>query len=153
MDASGVRVEVLGTEFNVISYDRDSFVEVALTSGEVAVSSHEENITLHPREKVVIDKAAQEMERSVIGEGEVLRLRGLNLSLDGHSLDEAFSMINQFFGVRIVIEDESDLDDDLVISFDDDATLETAMGLLSMTNGGFDYRIEPDNTVKITKRK
>lgn len=145
-------VTVLGTEFKVRSSKEKELNEVALVSGEVKVMAGEKSITLKPNQRITLDKKLNTMELHEIEEAELLRIRGLSLSLNGHTLDEAFRMIGQYFGVKMKISNKVNLDLKVVANYHDDIKLEEALHLLQLTNKAFEYEIEGDMvTIKMAR--
>ena len=59
---SGINVRVLGTAFNVKSYEAESFIEATLIHGMIEVSRKDQpkspKIILHPHEKLVFEKGS-----------------------------------------------------------------------------------------------
>lgn len=152
VESTDVMVTVLGTEFNIKAFESDTHAEVILTTGEVRVTSGNASVTLRPAEKAVIDRSRHVIDLDEIGEGELLRLRGINLSLDDVTLDEAFRLIGGYYDVTMKVSTNIPHINGILVSLDDDATLNEALFLLQAVNPVFDYSIE-DNMVTITKRK
>lgn len=152
VESSDVMVTVLGTEFNMKAFESDAYAEVILTTGEVKVTSGDANVTLQPFERAIIDKDRHTIDLDDIGEGELLRLRGINLSLDDVTLDEAFRLIGGYYQVTMKVSTNIPDIDGILVNLDDDATLNQTLFLLQAVNPVFDYQID-DNVVTITKRK
>ena len=55
-------VKVLGTSFNVCSYEEDSLEQVTLEQGGVEVKHHDETYLLHPGEQFELDTTNEEIE-------------------------------------------------------------------------------------------
>ena len=55
-------VKVLGTSFNVCSYEEDALEQVTLEQGGVEVKHHDETYLLHPGEQFELDTTNEEVE-------------------------------------------------------------------------------------------
>lgn len=152
--SNSITVTVHGTEFHVKAYDDDDTAEVKLASGSVAVNGEGIDETfMTPGQHFVFDKTENTILLDEIAEGELYRLRGLNLSLDGHTLDEVFRLMSQYFGTKIIAPAGLDLSEKIGTNFDDEVSLDEALTVLQMISSTpFDYTIESD-TVRITRRK
>ncbi len=147
-----LEVRVLGTEFNVRASHSTDSAEVVLQSGSVEVRSAGETLTLTPMQRAKVDRRDQTITLDEIGPGELLRLRGLNLSFEGVSLEEALRHTGDFFGVTMRIAAGLPATEGLVLSLEDDATLTDALFMLQAVSGIFDYMIE-EGVVTITKKQ
>jgi ferric-dicitrate binding protein FerR (iron transport regulator) len=150
VDADGITVEVLGTEFNVKAWSGGQTAEVTLTDGSVAVRAGESVEVLESAEKATITRATDAIELTHVEESEILRVRGVNLSFNDTTLDEAFGMIADYYGVRIEAADIPHTDG-IVVKMEDGATLEQTLFMLQQVNPVFNYNIEGE-TVTITKK-
>lgn len=142
VESNGVTVTVLGTEFNMKAFEADTHAEVVLTTGKVEVTSGDASVTLNPSEMATIDKARQLIDVQDIGEGELLRVRGVSLSLNDVTLDEAFRLIGGYFSVSMKVSENIPDIDGILVNLGDDATLDETLFLLRAVNPVFDYHIE-----------
>lgn len=152
VESSDVTVSVLGTEFNMKAFEADAYAEVVLTTGKIKVSSDAASVTLKPSERATIDKRRHTIDLDEIGEGELLRLRGINLILDDVSLDDAFRLIGEYYQIKMKVSTTLPDINGILVKLDDDATLKDVLFLLQAMNPVFDYQID-ENIVTITKRK
>lgn len=151
VESNDVEVTVLGTEFYMNAFESSAYAEVVLATGKIKVSSGEASVTLLPSEKATIDKTRHIIHQDEISEGELLRFRGINLSLEDVSLNEAFRLIGGYYQVTMKVSEHISNIDGIVVKLDDDATLDETLFFLQAVNPIFDYKIE-DNMVTITKR-
>lgn len=152
VESGGVKVAVLGTEFNMKAFEADDFVEVVLTTGRIEVTSGDEAVTLSPLEKATIYRNRNIIETVRIAEGQAMRLRG-NLSLDGVMLADAFRLIGDYYGVSIVVSDSVPAVDGIVVKLGDAMSLDETLHVLRAVNPVFDYSIGDEGNVVVTKRK
>lgn len=152
VSAEELTVTVLGTEFNVATRSEENTAEVVLNTGSVRVASKGNSITLIPSQKATITLATGEIELRQAGQGEMMRLRGSNLSFDGVPLDEALGRTADYFDVRLHIATDLPSACDMVLSLEKDATLDDALFILRSVSSAFDYSIE-QGAVTITKTR
>lgn len=152
--SNSMTVTVLGTEFSLKDYATDQTAEVKLTTGSVSVIAEGlAETTMIPGQHITYDKIQKTIELDQIAQGELLRLRGVNLSFSGQSVDEAFRMMSQFFRVTMMVSEELDLHERIELATEDDATVEDVMQLIQLiTNTDFEYTIQSD-TVKVTPKR
>jgi ferric-dicitrate binding protein FerR (iron transport regulator) len=150
--ADNLVVKVLGTEFNVKALRSEIIAEVVVKSGSVEVTSGESIIMLEPSQRVTIDRMHRTITRDEIDEEEILWLRGLNLSFEGATLDEALRRTGDFFDVQMRVAPDLPKVNGIVLSLDDNATLDDALFMLQAITLAFDFQIE-ENFVMITKKK
>jgi ferric-dicitrate binding protein FerR (iron transport regulator) len=98
----GNTVRVLGTDFNVNSYDPTQ-VKVALVKGSVKVVSPRDSITLKPGYQAASSSAALEMDR--FDEEEVLSWQQGIYNFYNTPFSEAASVISRWYGIDFVIDD------------------------------------------------
>jgi transmembrane sensor len=129
---STVDIKVLGTSFNVRSYDNERNTETALFQGSIQVSLHnnpEQKILLKPDQKLIVQNnklsvtgispgpAKNNTDEPLITLGKVhfqkkdssatetLWMKN-QLALDGATLDEVALQIERWYGVKVFITDE-----------------------------------------------
>jgi ferric-dicitrate binding protein FerR (iron transport regulator) len=150
VEAGDVTVTVLGTEFNMKAWADEPTAEVVLASGSVEIRTGDAVEVLKPAEQATVHRTTSEIEVTGITKSEILRVRGINLSFSDVTLDEAFEMIADFYGVRIEASGVPAVDG-IVVKMADGATLEQTLFMLQQVNPVFDYTVE-DRTV-IVRRK
>ena len=143
-----MRVEVLGTEFNLRSSHAVDVAEVVLIDGSVDVSNREDQVRLLPGQKATAYVAAGTMDISEAVVGELARYQGAPLSLYDVTLHEAFHNIGEYFDVSLEIAASVPRTEGVVFDPGEGATLESAMEILRITNPVFEYTIH-DNEVRV----
>lgn len=100
-----VEVLVLGTEFNVNA--SDTLGTVSLEEGKVNVKIPDNgmNITLFPNEQVVYDPLNKHIDKKMFDPKEALAWKDDALLLTDEKLGEALAKINNYYGVRFVLND------------------------------------------------
>ena len=146
-----VQVTVLGTEFNVKGYSSDPVAEIALVTGQVTVSAGTHNIVMRPGQKAVADRYSLDIALTEAGRGELMRLRGDNLTLDDVRIDEALQIVADYFGMGLFLP--SDMPDDAYVNISTPGSMPIDDVLVSITRtvSSIGYRIE-DNTIRIVRQ-
>jgi len=146
-----MKVTVHGTEFNVRAYENEIENEVVLTSGSVSVTVEDQTIALEPMQRLRVNTTDQRIELEEINESELLKLRGLVLDFNGTPLRQAFGLLGDYYGMRVEITGNADLSDEVVMTFDENTTLEDALSILQIALPKFNYTIEGD-TITISSK-
>jgi|SRR5690606_32762879 len=100
-------VEVVGTEFNI--QRRHSGTQIALKSGKIILNKAKERIEMRPNEVVYIGKYVPGGFEKSRGEniGAHLAWQQNRLLLDGTSLAELLEQLEETYGIRTVVEQDS----------------------------------------------
>ena len=144
-------VEVLGTEFNVKSYESEPTTTVTLATGTVSVKAGTGEHQLAPLEQLVLDDRTQQVSIREITEREVLEMRIDRLRFDNTPLREIFQRIGQYYEVTFVFDDRVSLENQIRAPFGKDESLEDMLYMLQQASGHFNYSIQGDS-VLITRR-
>lgn len=107
---SGLSVQVLGTKFNLSSYDNDSNVSLLLLSGKVNINSAKGKVlfAVNPNQKITIDPINN--KASVNSPLETLPTIGWKngwLIFENAPLEEVFKKMERWYGQTIVVTDNS----------------------------------------------
>ena len=144
VQAEAVRVQVLGTHFNVEAYKADRQVKTTLFEGRVAVSTGQtgEALILSPGENAIYDKHTGTLEQTPApqAEDEVLWTRGI-LRFDQETLEEIARQLSNAYHTEVRIADDSLRQYRMTATFRTDERLEDILGLLQEATG-FDCRAE-----------
>lgn len=104
-----IKVTVLGTQFEVFSYDQENNVEVTLLSGKVEVktsgilSDRKQTVNLHPNQKFVLDKKDSSIRIDEIDAARYLAWQESGiLSFENESLSVIIPRIEHWFGCKIL---------------------------------------------------
>lgn len=100
-------IKVLGTEFNVMAYDKSSLFEVSLLRGSVEVFSDatHENILLQPNNKVY--KENNRLQTANIEDFDYLLWKEGIISFEDEPVDKMVSKLELYFDTKIIIQNES----------------------------------------------
>jgi ferric-dicitrate binding protein FerR (iron transport regulator) len=105
--AEGIKVQVLGTSFNV--NDRDGFTKVLLQSGSVQIDfddKNKESIILKPGDVAKLDRRTKDVIRETANGGNETSWKKKELRLDNTSFADIISRIENYYGYKVKVEDE-----------------------------------------------
>lgn len=109
ISTQSIKILVLGTAFNVESYDEDSLVEVSVTEGTVNVSLTWEdfsiNETLTIGQKIRIDKADKSYD--VLEFNEPIYWRSMVLNFNQTEFSQVINSLERWYGVELAVKDSS----------------------------------------------
>ncbi|MBB4036800.1 ferric-dicitrate binding protein FerR (iron transport regulator) [Dysgonomonas hofstadii] len=107
--ADGVKVEVLGTSFNVNAYGTEDYVAVSLLEGKVAVMDANNNELLSglsPQQKLVIDKQTKKYELLSCDADMDGIWRYGQLKINNDPMSQVIAKMERWYGVNIQLEGE-----------------------------------------------
>lgn len=146
-----LRVEVLGTEFDVKALEEDSISEVTLITGEVGVRVGEHYLCLKEKERLLYDVRTGKIERSMLSVGKSVDWREENLQYEYASLEDVLRGVESRYYIP-VIRDSSALNGPVVtLKLTGKETLEETLNYLSLITGAFTYTIHDDRVMIHTK--
>jgi ferric-dicitrate binding protein FerR (iron transport regulator) len=110
VNANELKVEVLGTSFNVASFDDDNQSEVVLVTGKVALSSENGNNKttygiLHSGQRAVYEKRIQKVFTEQVDVEKYIAWREGNLIFRDDSMEDVVKRLSRWFNVEIIISD------------------------------------------------
>ena len=112
---SGIKVKVLGTSFNVRSYDEEKTIQTTLVTGKVQIEQPADHgqavgvLQLKPSQRAEFDKLSK-----IINVHEVVQVnagawREDKLVFDETPIDEVLLQLERWYGVRIHVADRANL--------------------------------------------
>jgi ferric-dicitrate binding protein FerR (iron transport regulator) len=149
-----MNVKVLGTRFNVRSYQQDAFTEVVLEEGKVECLErfHNKRIILLPNERLTLSKDV--VERTQIEAKDYVSWKDGKLVFKRSSILEVVERISRFYNVDIEIADDELLAYRFQATFYDDTLMEV-LEMLKITSP-LEYAIidrQQQNDGSFTKKK
>lgn len=148
VNTSGLSIKVLGTAFNVRSYEGDPMVETTLVRGKVTISTASEGdthtVTLLPNQKALFSKesktiALQQTVNTDISTG----WRNGWMIFENKPFSYIKETLERWYNVTIVMQDEKSLSCTFTAKFKD-KTLEEVLDIFRNTES-INYRIEGDH--------
>lgn len=146
--AKGLNIEVLGTSFNVASYENEKQLEVVLVEGIVKLSSNESKIkksfgTMHPGQRAVFAEATQSIESEDVAIDKYIAWRDGNLIFRNDKMEDVVRRLSHWFNVEIIISDPEIKDYAYKASFRNE-NLTQVLNLLKIS-APIDYEIVGNN--------
>ena len=115
VNTSGIAIKVLGTTFNVKSYDDDEEVETTLVEGKVVIEKRmeaqtsPESVELLPDHKATFSKNSRQIVlEKVKTEKEAAWVKG-SLIFDDEQFGEIIKDLERWYGARIEVRDKASL--------------------------------------------
>ena len=110
VNANELKIEVLGTSFNVTSFDGDTQSEVVLVTGKVALSSENGGIstdfgTMRSGQRAVYVKEKQKVFKEEVNVDKYIAWRDGDLIFRDDSMEEVVKRLSRWFNVEIAIND------------------------------------------------
>ncbi|MCX6325498.1 MAG: DUF4974 domain-containing protein [Bacteroidia bacterium] len=159
VNAKELKVDVLGTSFNVMSYDDDTQSEVILIEGKVSLSAEKGQVkkdygTIHPGQRAVFIGESQEVYTEKVAIAKYISWRDGNLIFRDDPMEDVIRRLSRWFNVEFVINDPEIKRYIYTATFRNE-NLDQVLKLLKLS-APIDYRIIeskqlPDN--EFTKRK
>ena len=141
-------VEVLGTEFNVRSYDRDSIFSTSLIQGSVKLTAENSSAILSPEDEAFLTKDGFKISK-IRDHDEFMWKDGI-LAYRQTPFRELVKRFEQFYNVRIRIDNPDVLDYSSMGKFRREDGVEHALDVLA-SDAGFTYEVDNDNHLIIIK--
>lgn len=96
-----IGIKVLGTSFNVVSYDIDSIAEVVVTTGKVEVTANESKMRQHllPNERLVFNNQVNRAVKSVVDVQNYTSWKSGKLIFMNDNMDEVVRKISRYYNV------------------------------------------------------
>lgn len=156
VDANQVKVKVLGTSFNVVSYDRDSISEVVVASGKVEVSSAGQLLAskLLTSERLVLNRSKNHFSKSIVDIQNYTSWKTGKLIFLNDNLDEVVRKVSRFYNVDFEVKGNVNRTE-LFRAILEDESLEEVLRYMKLTMS-IDYVIQErkqDQDSRILKRK
>ena len=137
-----IDIRVLGTAFNVKSYDGDSTVKTTLVRGKVVVRNKhgKDKVELRPNQQAVFSHLTEQITlRDVHAEKHTSWNSG-SLVFEDDSLYDVIKSLERWYGIAIHLRDKSNLECRLTARIDKESLVETLEILKSLT--GIRYSVK-----------
>lgn len=143
---ASLRIKVLGTSFNVKSYDEEKTIETTLVHGKVRIEHADASgggtgeVELKPNQRAVFNKRSGILKiRDVVVDNSI-SWKQEKLVFDEESIDNVILQMERWFNVRIHVQNKGTLDCKLTASIEKES-LEDVLKLLE-TSHKIRYRVE-----------
>ena len=130
-----IKIQVLGTSFNVNAYKNNAVIEVVVNTGQVAVTKEgeiTERIILKSGNRGIFSKSDQSLKLSIIEDPNFLSWKTRQFMFEDRSLEEIILTINRIYNSNILITSDSLKDKRVTASFNNQS-LEAILNVLAAT--------------------
>lgn len=107
ISSGAIKTKVLGTSFNINTYDNEEDIEVTVATGKVSVASNEEEVFLGPSEQGVFNKKEAKITKATIDINAVLQWKEGILHFEDASLKEVTASLEKWYGVQFVFDNKA----------------------------------------------
>ena len=132
-----VNIVVLGTAFNLKSYEGDPTIETTLIRGKVVIENNKgrlrEKVELKPNQKAVFSHATESITLVDVKVKEPTTWNNGSLEFDGDLLYDVIKSLERWYGVTIHVQDKSNMSCQLTARIDKESLGETLEILKSLT--------------------
>lgn len=106
IDANKIKVRVLGTAFDIISYKDDSIAEVIVARGKVEVTAKGRQLKeiLHPSDRLALNTVRNTYSKSTVNVQGYVSWKSGKLIFMNESLDEVIRKLSRFYNVDFEIK-------------------------------------------------
>lgn len=104
VNANNVKVEALGTEFNVISYPSDSLICVTLVEGSVKVAMPDAESILNPNERIIYNQENGENQIFLGNTDKWCQWRDGKLIFRNEPLSKIYKRLGQIYNVNFQVD-------------------------------------------------
>jgi ferric-dicitrate binding protein FerR (iron transport regulator) len=108
VDGNSLQIKVLGTSFNVVSYDQDSISEVVVATGKVEVSGEGQKQVLSPSERLISNRLTNKVTRSNVDAENYISWRTGELKFLNDNLDEVVRKLSRYYYADIEVGQDVD---------------------------------------------
>lgn len=147
IEVDKLQLTVLGTSFNIRSYQNEKKVLTTLVSGKVEVKSELQTIVLQPGDQSSFDKQSSQIQVHKVDVRESIGWRYNRFVFDNKSLKYIFTELEKYYNVHFFYS--TTFDDELTYSLDLKRyhTIDTILQFIKETSN-IDYSIK-NNTITI----
>jgi ferric-dicitrate binding protein FerR (iron transport regulator) len=128
----GHTIQVLGTEFNVNTYDQTQ-IKIALVKGAVKVKTGKDSLLLKPGYQVTSDRTG--MQAALFDEDDVLSWRKGIYNFYNTPFSVAANVISRWYGIELIIDDPSIRNRPFTGVIDRNKPVKTFLDNMQATNG------------------
>lgn len=153
VNTSAIAIKVLGTTFNVKSYDEDPAIETTLVEGKVQLERHVEHksepetFELSPDQKATYRKDSGKIVMQEIHAAKEVAWVNGSLVFEDEPFSEIVKDLERWYGVNITVEDRSSLNCRFNAIVENES-LEQVMQLFTVI-GNVEYRFIDDHSLVI----
>ena len=148
----GSKVEVLGTEFNVMAYNDEAEVQTTLVEGSVQFSKAGEEVILEPGEQVGLNLTSNEMEVRKVKTGIYTAWKDGKFVFNREPMESVLRKMSRWYGVKVICDDETVLKRRISGVTDRYENIDKLIGLIEEVSP-VEFEIEDDHLLVSKKVK
>lgn len=143
VDTRYLKMEVLGTSFNVSAYPEDVTMHTTLQTGAVKVNVRGDSVSyyLRPDEQLVYTPGSQTVEKLHVHASDYSDWRLGGLFFNNTSFEEVIRTLRRTYGIKIYVRTLAYNNQQIYVHFNKDEALETIFELLKLMIPKLEYRI------------
>jgi len=140
-------VEVLGTHFNINSYQDEPVIKTSLLEGSVRITHHGSTLLLKPNEQAMFDNSATSAMKLLknIDSGGVVAWKNDVFRFQDTGLNEIMRQLSRWYDVNIVYEGDPP-SDEFTGYISRNVNISSVLQMLEQ-GGGVEFRIEGRNVI------
>ena len=139
-------LQVLGTTFNVNTYDKDQ-IKVALVQGIVKMQSKKDSVTLTPGNEITARRDGS-LEKRDLDTGSLEWTNGTYV-FKRITLEKFSAVVHRCYGIRVVVDPTAKQTVGLTGAIYKDSTLTASLNIFRSPGGNFDYEIAEDSVLHL----
>ena len=146
ISSGAIKTKVLGTSFNINTYDNKEDIAVTVASGKVSVASNEEEVFLGPSEQGVFNKKEAKITKATIDINAVLQWKEGILHFGDATLKEVTASLEKWYGVQFVFQNKALEKCRLTATYDNES-LHAILESIIYAKKGISYRYTNDHQI------
>lgn len=149
--AGDLKVECLGTAFDVRNYEAEDNIAVVLSEGKVRVSTNESNLTMEPNSRVLFDRQTLAFSKHIVPASDyTLWLHG-EIRYNNQTLEEIAAELSRNYNISVVITSDS-LKTERFSGYLGRSSLRNVLDVLCLASN-ISYYVDGDTSVFVYPRK
>jgi ferric-dicitrate binding protein FerR (iron transport regulator) len=149
---SDVEIKVTGTQFNVMAYPEESFIETTVTEGTVQVREihGEASLTLTASQNATYSKSQHKLMHREVNPASAISWKENVLYFDNENFEHVIKKLERWYNVTITLKGKDSIDDRFTLTIKNEG-LREVLDLIRLTTP-IDYMVK-ENQVTISYNK
>jgi len=141
VEKGNVRVEVLGTHFNVNAYDDESAIKTTLLEGKVKTSVNGQETILKPGEQVSVSHSSHLSQPIPVETEDVVAWKNGLFHFENAGIKKVMRQIARWYDVEVVYEGTTEKSDPMFVEISRNTRLSDVLKILE-ESGGVNFSIQ-----------